>query len=196
MRIETGFPIDRPPEEAYTLLLDLERVAPCFPGAELGGEADGDARAVTVTVRLGPMRLVYDGTVRIAERDDAGRRAVLQGDARDRRGAGTARASIAMSVAPNGSGSVVDAVADLELGGRAAQLGQGIVQDVSRRLVGDMAACLAERLGPSEAAGGRPNGGEAAEPTATDPGTRDLRAGAVLWQALWARIRAIFKRRG
>jgi carbon monoxide dehydrogenase subunit G len=182
MRIETGFTLDRPPAEAYGLLLDLERVAPCFPGAELGGDAGEGARAVTVTVRLGPMRLVYDGTVRIVERDDAARRAVLSGDARDRRGAGTARAEIAMTVAPNGDGSHVDAVADVELAGRAAQLGKGIVEDVSRRLVADMATCLAERFaGP-------------AAPAAAPPG--ELRAGGMFFRALWTRIKALFGRRG
>jgi carbon monoxide dehydrogenase subunit G len=191
VRIDSGFAIERPPDEAYALLLDLERVTPCFPGAELGADDGNGAREVTVTVRLGPMRLVYDGAVRIAERDDPARRAVLSGDARDRRGGGAASASIAMRVSPDGAGSRVEAVAELELSGRAASLGQGIVEDVAHRLVDDMAACLADRFAalPADGPDAGPGDGEAAE-------AAPLRAGGLLWNVLWARLKALFRRRG
>ena len=98
MRIETGFDISRHPADTYALLLDLERVMPCFPGAELLARRPDGARDLRVTVRLGPMRLSYQGDVRIAERDDAARRAVLAGNARETRGGGSANARIAMRV--------------------------------------------------------------------------------------------------
>jgi len=142
MRIETGFDISRPPADAYAVLLDLERVTPCFPGAELLGHAPGDAREVRVTVRLGPMRLAYEGQVRIDERDDAALRAVLAGTAREARGGGSADARIAMQVEEAADGARVTAAADVELTGRAAQMGRGIIEDVATRLVGEMAACL------------------------------------------------------
>ena len=142
MRIDTEFAISRPPAEAYSLLLDLERVTPCFPGAELMGHLSDGAREVRVTVRLGPMRLAYEGDVRIDERDDAALRAVMAGSAREARGAGSASARIAMRVEPSETGSRVVAEADVDLSGRAAQMGKGIVEDVARRLVGEMAGCL------------------------------------------------------
>lgn len=153
MRIDTDFTISAPPAETYARLLELEDVAPCFPGAELGAERPDGAREVRVTVRLGPMRLAYDGEVRIAERDDPALRAVLAGSAREARGAGSASATITMRVEPDGRGSRVVAEADIDLTGRAAQMGKGIVEDVARRLVGDMAACLEARFAQAPAAG-------------------------------------------
>ena len=142
MRIETGFDISRHPADAYALLLDLERVMPCFPGAELLARRPDGARDLRVTVRLGPMRLSYQGDVRIAERDDPARRAVLAGSAREARGGGSASARIAMRVEEGERGARVVAEADVDLTGRAAQMGRGIVEDVATRLVGEMAACL------------------------------------------------------
>lgn len=166
MRIETDFTISRPPAETYARLLELELVAPCFPGAELGGELADGAREVRVTVRLGPMKLAYDGEVRIAERDEAALRAVLAGSAREARGAGSASATITMRVAPDGAGSKVLAEADIDLTGRAAQMGKGIIEDVARRLVGDMAACLEATFAqaPAADAGDAPANGAAPAP--------------------------------
>ena len=170
MRIDTGFTISQPPAEAYALLLDLERVAPCFPGAELGAELGAGAREVTVTVRLGPMRLSYQGEVRIAERDEAALTAVMSGTAREMRGAGSASARIAMRVEPDGPGSRVAAEADVDLSGRAAQMGKGIIEDVARRLVGEMAGCLEASLAsPPPDAGGEATAGAGPPPSAAAP---------------------------
>ncbi len=156
MLIETGFEVPRPPAEAYALLLDLERVTPCFPGAELLGDAPDGGREVRVTVRLGPMRLAYEGDVRISERDDAAMRAVLAGSAREARGGGSATARIAMRVEGADDRSRVVAEADVDLTGRAAQMGRGIVEDVATRLVGEMAACLEAGLGAPASDGDGP----------------------------------------
>ncbi|MFN8124527.1 MAG: SRPBCC family protein [Thermoleophilia bacterium] len=170
MNIETGFTITRPPAETYALLLRLEDVAPCFPGAELGAERPDGSREVRVTVRLGPMKLAYDGDVRIAERDDAALRAVLAGNAREARGAGSASATITMRVEPEGAGSRVTAEAEVDLTGRAAQMGKGIVEDVARRLVGDMATCLESRFAAAPApAGGAPANGTGPAPAPPPP---------------------------
>lgn len=163
MKIETGFQIAHPPAETYARLLELEAVTPCFPGAELGEERPDGARAVTVTVRLGPMRLVYEGEVKIAERDDGALRAVLAGTAREVRGSGSASASITMRVDAAGAGSNVVAEADIDLTGRAAQMGRGIIEDVARRLVADMATCLESTF----AAQSDPASDAAATPAAT-----------------------------
>jgi carbon monoxide dehydrogenase subunit G len=162
MRIENAFTIPRPPEETYRLLIDLPRVAPCIPGGELGARADDDSYPAKVTVKVGPMRLVYQGTLRIAEQDDSARRAVLLAKAREARGQGAAEAELTMLVSHDAdTSSKVTIITELQLTGRAAQMGRGIVGDVARRLVDEMALCLERRFGPVS----QPTG--AAEPTET-----------------------------
>jgi uncharacterized protein len=187
VRIETGFDISRHPADAYALLLNLERVMPCFPGAELLARRPDGARDLRVTVRLGPMRLSYQGDVRIAERDDPARRAVLAGSAREARGGGSASARIAMRVEEGERGARVVAEADVDLTGRAAQMGRGIVEDVATRLVSEMAACLEAGLAGDVPGGGSPpaplQGGRlmlgAARERARDPWTLAALAAAL-----------------
>ena len=146
MRLEDEFTIATPPDRAYELLLDLRRVAPCVPGAEIG---EPDAEGVhpgRVTVRVGPMKFTYDGRVRIAERDPRTRTAVILGEGRAPGGADTAKVNTTMQVLPDGTGSRVRMTTDLEIKGRAAQMGQGVIADVGRRLVKDAAACIEVRL--------------------------------------------------
>jgi carbon monoxide dehydrogenase subunit G len=146
MKISTDFTIPLPPQEAYQFLLDVEQVAPCVPGGELGPTAADGSYPAKVTVRLGPMRLVYEGSLRISEQDDASRRAVLRATARETGAQGSLEASMTMHVTPNRGGSRVDVLTELALAGRAARMGRGIVDEVARRLVSDMASCLEQRL--------------------------------------------------
>ena len=148
MQIANEFTIAADPGRTYASLLDLERVARCLPGAEIGGPAADASYPATVTVKLGPMRLVYAGSVRIAERDDEARRAVLVATGRETRGQGAAEATMTMSVSGDGGGARVSVLTDLRLSGRAAQMGRGVVEDVARRLMGETAACLEARLSP------------------------------------------------
>jgi carbon monoxide dehydrogenase subunit G len=213
MEISTDFALPLEPTSAYELLLDLEQVAPCMPGAVLGEEREDGARQVAVAVRLGPMKFNYAGTVRIAERDEASRRAVLVGDAQEKRGQGSAKATITMTVAPGESGgSRVQSVAVFDLTGRAAQTGRGIVEDVARRMVADMAACLSakaaapptpspEPVGEAGAGGPASSTGGASTPagpqrpvTATAPAGPPIRAGRLLLSILWDRIRRLWLR--
>ena len=165
MQIANDFPISLPPDEAYRLLLDLERVAPCMPGAELGDELEDGARAVKVKVKLGPMRFTYEGAVRVAEQDETARRALLVGTAKEARGQGTAEARITMTVADAAEGSTVSTSADVDLTGRAAQMGHGVVAAVSAQLLRQMSANLEASIAAGDAAA--PDGGPAA---ATSPG--------------------------
>lgn len=146
MEIASDFAIAASPDEAYRLLLDLEQVVPCIPGGELGAPQIDGSYPARVTLRLGPMRLLYEGTVRIAEQDDEARRAVLSAKAREARGQGSAQAEMTMQVSGDGFGARVEILTELQLTGRAAQMGRGVVEDVARRFVGEMAACLQSRL--------------------------------------------------
>jgi carbon monoxide dehydrogenase subunit G len=146
MRLENAFSVPAPVEEAWSVLLDVERVATCLPGASIE-RADGDEFAGAMTVKLGPVTSRYGGTVRIERADAAARHAVLRARARDARGDGTAAATIATRLAPEGDGTRVHVVTDLQLSGPAAQFGRGVMQDVSRKLMAEFADCLAEQLG-------------------------------------------------
>jgi len=190
MQITNEFSIGLPPDRAYALLLDLEQVTPCMPGAELGEAREDGSHTVKVTVKLGPMRFVYDGSVAITEKDDAARRAVMVGQARESRGQGSAKATIAMTVAADGAASNVSAVADVELTGRAAQMGRGVVEDVAKKMMADMARCLELRFAQPEtpAAPAPPPAAPAAE-------AKPIRAGSIFWTVLAGRIKALFRRR-
>jgi carbon monoxide dehydrogenase subunit G len=161
-----------------------------MPGAELGVLLDDGAHAVTVKVKLGPMKFAYDGTVRISEQDPAARRAVLLGAAREARGQGSAEAAITMQVAPQGDGSHVTATAQIDLSGRAAQMGHGVVESVSKQLIGQMTRCLETRfVAPREAepAPAPPRPAEAA------PEATPLRAGALMRAVVWERLKALLR---
>jgi uncharacterized protein len=192
MRIEKDFEVPAAPLETYELLVDLERVAPYIPGGEVGAREDDGSHPASIAVSVGPMRMNYRGEIRIERRDDAARRAVLAADVREQRGQGTAKARMTMAVAAGASGSLVETVTDLKLTGRAAQMGRGVVDDVAARLVADMAACIAARFAPAEAAGEPGGDGGRAEPSERAEPIKGIR---LLARVLWERLKRAFRRR-
>ncbi|GAA3520251.1 SRPBCC family protein [Actinocatenispora rupis] len=148
MELTNTFTVPAPVDEAWARLLDVPAIAPCLPGATLT-DSDGDSFTGTVKVKLGPISLTYKGTGRIAERDDAAHRAVIEASGRETRGPGTASATITATLAPEGDGTRVDVHTDLAVTGRPAQFGRGMLGDVSARLLDQFAACLADQLRPS-----------------------------------------------
>lgn len=154
MRLESEFAVSAAPDAVYRAILDLPSVAACLPGATVG-EASGDGGYLaTIAVKIGPVHLSYGGTIRVAEHDDAAMRATLRADAHERHGHGAADADIVLGVsADGGSGSVVDLVTDIEVSGRGAQMGQGILHDVALGLIDEFARCLGSQLSGPE--GGR-----------------------------------------
>jgi carbon monoxide dehydrogenase subunit G len=149
MQLVDEFFVSVAPDRAYTLLLDIERVAPCGPGAELDPADPEGFNPGRVSVKVGPMKFVYTGRVRIAEQDGARRTAVIEGEGQATGGQDTARVRSLMEVMPEGEGSRVRITTDLEIKGRVAQMGQGVITDVSRRLVSQAAVCIEARLGSS-----------------------------------------------
>jgi uncharacterized protein len=158
MKLENEFTVPAPLEQAWQVLLDVERVAPCLPGAAIEG-TDGDAHKGTMTIKIGPIKTQYSGTVRIEEADEAARRAVMRAQARDSRGQGTAAATITSTMEAVEDGTRVHVETDLRVTGPAAQFGRGVMQDVSAKLMGRFADCLAEEMAGAsagETAGERP----------------------------------------
>ena len=146
MQLTDEFAIHVAPDRAFELLLDVENVAHCVPGGEID-PPDGDGvYPGRVTVKLGPMRFSYAGTLRVTERDAVARRAVIEGTGQASGGAERARVRSVMEVLPDGEGSRVRMTTDLDIRGRAAQMGAGIIGAVSRQMVKQAASCLEGRL--------------------------------------------------
>jgi carbon monoxide dehydrogenase subunit G len=146
MKLENEFTVDVPIEDAWNVLLDLERVTPCLPGAALTEES-GDEYKGEMKIRLGPVTQEYSGTVKIEEADEESHRAVLKADGKDARGQGTASATITSTLEDEGNGSTrVHVETDMQLTGRAAQFGRGVQQEVAEKLLGQFAECLENEI--------------------------------------------------
>src|SRR6266542_5580128 len=142
MELTNEFTVPVPVAEAWAVLTDIERIAPCMPGTTLE-EVDGEEYRGNVKVKVGPMTAQYRGAARFLERDDAAHRAVLRAEGREARGQGNAAATITATVVPDGDGSRIKVVTDLTITGKVAQFGRGVLADVSTRLMKDFADCLA-----------------------------------------------------
>ena len=183
MELESRFSVPAPPDAAYHFLLDLERVAPCIPGGTLGTPDSEGIYPASVTVKLGPMRLSYDGTIEVADADHEARTATISARARERRGNGTVQSTIGMQITSEGEGSAVAVATRLELTGRAAQMGRGIVEEVAEKMVAEMAACLASRITL-----------DSASTPAPTPAPKPVSLLALLSHVARARLRALFHR--
>ena len=168
MDLANEFRVPLAVDEAWTVLTNIERIAPCMPGATLEG-VEGDEYRGTVKVKVGPMSAQYRGTVRFLERDKAGYKAVLRAEGREARGQGKAAATITATITPDGDGSAVNVTTDLTISGKVAQFGRGVLADVSARLMGQFVDALQQDLAATVPAG--PNGTatvETAPPDAVD----------------------------
>ena len=145
MKLENEFTVDAQVDEAWNVMLDLERVTPCLPGASLT-EQEGDEYKGKMTVRLGPVKQEYKGTVKIEEADESDHRAVLKADGKDARGQGTASATITSTLHDENGSTRVKVQTDMHLTGRAAQFGGGVQQDVARKLLDEFAGCLEKEI--------------------------------------------------
>jgi carbon monoxide dehydrogenase subunit G len=152
MEIADSFRVSTPIEDTWTVLLDIEGIAPCLPGAQLQ-EVEGDEYRGIVKVKVGPITAQYKGTAKLAEADEANRRIVIDASGRDTRGQGNAKASIVVTMQPEGAGTKVDVVTDLSITGKVAQFGRGVLADVSSKLMGQFVENL-ERDVLSTAGGG------------------------------------------
>jgi uncharacterized protein len=172
MKLENEFTVPAPVERAWDVLLDVERVAPCLPGAAIEG-SEGDEHVGTMTIKIGPITTRYKGTVKIEQADEAAHRAVMRAQARDSRGQGTAAATITSSMEPVEGGTRVRVETDMRVTGPAAQFGRGVMQDVSAKLMGRFADCLAAEIGgappAAEEAGGAVAPGERPAPAPAAP---------------------------
>ncbi len=144
MELNDSFEVAHPIDKVWGVLTDVERVAPCLPGAQLTG-SDGNVHEGFIKVKLGPITSQYKGTATFAERDDTAHKLVLSASGRDTRGAGNASAQITVALeALSESSTKVNVETDLTITGKVAQFGRGVLADVSRKLMGQFADNLAE----------------------------------------------------
>jgi carbon monoxide dehydrogenase subunit G len=135
VELNNQFTVDRPIEETWALLTDVERIAPCMPGAQLE-EVEGEEYRGTVKVKVGPITAQYKGKATFVEKDEAGHKAVLKAEGRDSRGQGNASALITASLESEGGRTNVAVHTDLTVTGKVAQFGRGVMAEVSEKLLG------------------------------------------------------------
>ncbi|MEW2623805.1 SRPBCC family protein [Streptomyces sp. NPDC048106] len=161
MELHHEFTVPVPVGQAWPALLDIERVAPCLPGAVVE-EYDGKTVTGSVKVKVGPVTVTYRGTAVFEEQDAVAHRMVLMANGRETRGQGTARARVTGTLSERDGETAVSVRTDLTVTGRPAQFGRGVLAEVGDRLVGQFADCLASRLAerPQAAAEDAAAGGE------------------------------------
>jgi uncharacterized protein len=214
VKLQQSFEVRAPVERVWETLIDIERVAPCLPGAEITEAGDDGVYRGNFTVRLGPTTAAYRGELNMEEEDASAHRAVMRASGQDKRGQGSAKATIVSQL--EGAGEVTRVVVDTDftITGRLARFGRGgMIQDISNRLLKDFAECLQQRIE------GEPGAAEAtstsAEPTATSadptapaatppaapPAAAPPRAAkpvsgiSLFFRALWDRLRRTFRGR-
>jgi uncharacterized protein len=171
MQLQNEFMVPVPVEQAWQMMLDVERIAPCMPGATVD-RVDGDEVAGRVKVKVGPVALSYSGSARFKEKDETAHRLVLEASGRETRGSGTASAVIETRMSERDSGTQVSVVTDLDVTGKPAQFGRGVMADVAGKLTGQFAACLAARA-QGAATGNGQAGAAAGTSTTAAPPTAD-----------------------
>jgi uncharacterized protein len=195
MQLENSFQVSAPPDKVFAYLLDVNKVVGCVPGAELTEVVDATTFRGKVKVKVGPITVAYSGTARISERDDAERKATLSAEGRETTGPGSARATALMHVQTAGADSLVTITTEYHVAGRVAQFGRGVMEDVSRRLIQEMAACIqanveADEPPKDDAAAAVERSVSPAQPQTAKP----VSAFALLWHLVKLRVGRLFGR--
>ncbi len=210
MKLEQSFEVAAPPERVWQALIDVERVAPCLPGAAVTGREEDGSYDGTFSVKIGPTTASYAGKLKLEQVDEAARTATMQANGTDRRGQGGARATITSRLhAADGSGTHVEVVTDYQITGRLARFGRGgMIEDIAERLLVEFAQRLQESLagddGERAAAADTPTAGEAPPPAGATSGPGEgappptqatsppepLQGGSLIASVLWDRARS------
>jgi carbon monoxide dehydrogenase subunit G len=204
--IENEFHATAPVEELWAFLLDVERIAPCMPGAELTETVDERTWKGRVSMKFGPVAMAFAGTVVMQERDDAAHRVVLSAKGMEQKGKGAANATVTSWLEPADDGSsVVKMRAEISLTGAAAQLSRGLLPEVSKKLTQQFADCLEETLAASASAPpgdasvaapveAAPAGAAPVAPVAPSAAAKPVGGLGLGLSAIWAIVKNFFRR--
>jgi carbon monoxide dehydrogenase subunit G len=168
MKLEQSFTVAAPVEQVWDMLVDVERVAPCLPGAEITGQGPDGSYEGNFTVKLGPTTASYRGSLRMDSLDEASRTATMHAKGTDKRGQGGANATIVSTMRQEGEETVVDVITDFTITGRLARFGRGgMIEDISKRMLRDFSQCLQASMAsePAPAASEAPAAAAAAPVT-------------------------------
>ncbi|HET8821698.1 MAG TPA: SRPBCC family protein [Thermoleophilaceae bacterium] len=208
MKLEQSFEVRAPVERVWETLVDIERVAPCLPGAEITEAGEDGTYRGTFSVRLGPTTAAYRGELNMEELDEDARRVVMRASGQDKRGQGSAKATIVSSMRAEGDVTTVDVETDFTITGRLARFGRGgMIEDISNRLLREFADCLQAKIEappaaepsvldavlaatPEGAAAAPPAVGGSKAPTAAKP----IGGFSLFFRALLDRLRRLFRR--
>lgn len=194
MQIENEFQVAAPADQLWSHLLDVERVAPCMPGAEVTEVVDDRTWKGKVSVKLGPVSLAFAGTVTIEERDDEAHRIVLKAKGMEQKGKGAANATVTSWLEPAQDATTIKMEADITLTGFVAQVSRGMLPDISARMTNEFAECLKASMAAAVPAAAAP--GEAAPEAAATAAPRAPAAAKPVGGirlGLWALVRAIVR---
>lgn len=206
MEFDNAFEVPVPVDEAWIILMDIERIAPCVPGAELTEVIDENTYKGKISVKLGPVALTFNGQTQFEEKDGDGHRARLKAQGTDAKGRGGAHANVSFHMEPSDAGSKVIIHTDLQLSGAVAQYGRGVgmVKDLAQQIIGQFAANLANNViapqgGPEtspETSVETAADSTAAAPAAPPPSAAPVQVGSmgltVLWNAIVRGIKRLF----
>ncbi|MGC2239359.1 MAG: SRPBCC family protein [Acidimicrobiia bacterium] len=182
MNIEQEFVVERPPAVVWELFQDIPSVAQCLPGAELQGQSDDGSYDGKLSVKLGPMEAAFEGKATVSPDPDT-KSAVIEGKGVDKRGGSRGQVRVNYTIVPEGSGAKVSVNADVTLSGPAAQFGRtGLINEMSKRLIGEFVDCLEAKLGASNQA----------EAGAIQAG--EVRGISLFFASLWSWLKGLFGR--
>jgi carbon monoxide dehydrogenase subunit G len=177
MKLQNDFVVDAPIEDTWATLLDIQRVAQCLPGASLESDGGDGVYRGSMQVKLGPMTLAYKGTARMAEVVEDDHSATIEVKAKELKGQGTASARIRNKLEPQGGGAThVTVETDLNITGRPAQFGRGIMEDVAGKMLGDFAKRLEGEVLRGRTTNGAVPAGEAAATPEPAPAAQSAQA--------------------
>ena len=198
MKLEHSFDVKAPLDRVWVALIDVERVAPCLPGAEITEGGDDGTYRGNFTVKLGPTTAAYRGELAMAEVDEEAHRSVMRARGSDKRGQGSAKATIVSNMRQEGDLTTVEVETDFTITGRLARFGRGgMIQDVSNRLLRDFSDCLQKAIESAEPAEARDAGPEqsvSAPPAPARPPAKPVGGLSLILRALFDRLKRLFKR--
>jgi carbon monoxide dehydrogenase subunit G len=196
MQLENSFTVPATPDTAWPILLDVPRIAPCMPGAELTEAVDGRHFKGNAKLRVGPVALTFSGEAEIVEIDEVARTATVRAKGSDTKGRGGASAAVEFRLVADGEGSRVDITTELDLSGSIAQYGRaaGLIDAIAGQIIGDFAKNLAAEIGTGGAptAAGGSDAAASATPAPAAPADNAISGISLFFRALWSMIRGLF----
>lgn len=199
MEFDNTFEVPVPVDEAWSILMDIERIAPCVPGAELTEVVDANTYKGKISVKLGPVALTFNGQTTFEEKDEASHSAKLKAQGTDAKGRGGAHANVDFGMEPSDNGTKVLIHTNLQLSGAVAQYGRGVgmVSDLAQQIIGQFADNLEKNvIAPPAAAPAADTSGDAAPadaaPTPPPQPAAPVQVGGMGLKVLWNAIKRLF----